>query len=342
VSVQIQFRRGTAASWASANPVLAEGELGVVLDTGRYKIGDGVTPWLSLPQHELSPDVIALTMTGTTDPGSVDPGTMVFFARSVAGRFLPRVIGPALQATFLQPFLARSAVRMLKPPGNATTAPTLLGYTAHTVVGTATARNVATTNVFTEAQRLGYVSAATAASLSSQRVAVAQVRVGDGAGRGGFFKICRWGISDAALVATARTFVGVTSATGAPTNVEPSTLTNSIGMGHGASDTTMRVYRGGSAAQSPIDLGANFPCNTVNTDLYEFALFAPPNSSDVYYEVTRLNTGHVATGLLLNSGGVALPSSATLLSYHVSWRSNNATAAAVGIDLVSDYVETDN
>jgi hypothetical protein len=45
----IQFRRGTDAQWAEADPVLRSGEPGYVLDTGLYKIGDGVTPWNNLP-----------------------------------------------------------------------------------------------------------------------------------------------------------------------------------------------------------------------------------------------------------------------------------------------------
>jgi hypothetical protein len=44
----IQARRGTAAAWASANPVLAAGEPGFVTDTGDVKYGDGVTAWNSL------------------------------------------------------------------------------------------------------------------------------------------------------------------------------------------------------------------------------------------------------------------------------------------------------
>lgn len=46
---QIQNRRGTAAQWTSANPVLAEGEIGVELDTNKFKAGDGETAWTSLP-----------------------------------------------------------------------------------------------------------------------------------------------------------------------------------------------------------------------------------------------------------------------------------------------------
>ena len=48
MSVRIQFRRDTAAEWTAANPVLAEGELGIELDTNFFKIGDGTTAWNSL------------------------------------------------------------------------------------------------------------------------------------------------------------------------------------------------------------------------------------------------------------------------------------------------------
>ena len=44
----IQIRRDTAANWASANPVLAQGELGVELDTNKFKIGNGSSAWSSL------------------------------------------------------------------------------------------------------------------------------------------------------------------------------------------------------------------------------------------------------------------------------------------------------
>lgn len=49
MAVQIQQRRDTAANWASANPVLAEGEVGWELDTGKAKLGNGVDDWATLP-----------------------------------------------------------------------------------------------------------------------------------------------------------------------------------------------------------------------------------------------------------------------------------------------------
>lgn len=43
-------RNDTADNWQSVNPVLATGEIGIVIDGAKgYKIGDGVTPWNDLP-----------------------------------------------------------------------------------------------------------------------------------------------------------------------------------------------------------------------------------------------------------------------------------------------------
>ena len=42
-------RRGTAAAWQSANPILANGEMGYESDTTWTKRGDGVHHWNDLP-----------------------------------------------------------------------------------------------------------------------------------------------------------------------------------------------------------------------------------------------------------------------------------------------------
>lgn len=48
MAVQIQLRRGTAAAWTSANPTLANGEIGIESDTNYFKIGNGLTAWTGL------------------------------------------------------------------------------------------------------------------------------------------------------------------------------------------------------------------------------------------------------------------------------------------------------
>lgn len=44
----IKLRRGTAAQWNSANPVLAAGEIGLETDTLRTKYGNGTSTWTAL------------------------------------------------------------------------------------------------------------------------------------------------------------------------------------------------------------------------------------------------------------------------------------------------------
>ncbi len=44
----MQQRRGTAAQWTSANPVLNAGEMGWESDTNKFKIGDGTNHWANL------------------------------------------------------------------------------------------------------------------------------------------------------------------------------------------------------------------------------------------------------------------------------------------------------
>ncbi|CAB4130348.1 Collagen triple helix repeat [uncultured Caudovirales phage] len=48
-NIQLQFRRGTAQEWTTANPVLAQGEMAIEQDTFKYKLGNGALAWNDLP-----------------------------------------------------------------------------------------------------------------------------------------------------------------------------------------------------------------------------------------------------------------------------------------------------
>lgn len=52
--IRFQLRRDTSANWATFNPVLADGEPAIERDTGRQKLGNGVTPWNSLPYASIN------------------------------------------------------------------------------------------------------------------------------------------------------------------------------------------------------------------------------------------------------------------------------------------------
>jgi len=67
----IQVKRGTAASWTSANTVLAAGEIGFETDTKKLKVGDGTTAWTSLGYTVTDGDISGVTAsTGLTGGGT--------------------------------------------------------------------------------------------------------------------------------------------------------------------------------------------------------------------------------------------------------------------------------
>ena len=283
-----------------------------------------------------SSTLATLTLPDTQNPAvpSSDYGTI--FIKKIAGRAMAAQIGPSGLDTALQANLGGNKVAMWMPPGGSTTAPGVFGMAALSATGTATARPVAVTNLLTRMTRLGYVSAATAGALAGAREAVAKYTTGAGPGLGGFFARYRFGVSDAATVAGARMFVGLDALTAAPTNIDPSTKVNCLGVGQIAASNNLHIIYGNATAKTPINLGANFPANT-NADAYELNLFAPP-AGGCYWQVRRLNTTFEATGFLPST---EIPI-ATQLLCHQLWRCNNATALAVGLDVCGIYIETDH
>lgn len=238
----------------------------------------------------------------------------------------------------VQPSLWRQKAALWNPPGNATTVPGVFGILAPVAIGTATARNVATTNLLTRMKRFGYVSAATAGAVAGHYSNKGQFTIGSSSDTlGGFFYAARFGISDASIVTSGRTFVGLSSSVAAATNVSPSTLLNSVGIGTDGG-TGLYLFFGGSAAQTPIPLTTLG--NITNTDAYEITLFAPVGSNNLFYKAERISDGVFIEGQVPGVYGTAYPSHTTLLS-HRAWRSNNAELVAVGIDIISFYIETD-
>lgn len=77
---QIQIRRGTAAQWTSANPVLGDGEWGLETDTGKTKMGLGSLAWNSLDYFmadELS-DIRSQTIIPVADIAARDAAELLY------------------------------------------------------------------------------------------------------------------------------------------------------------------------------------------------------------------------------------------------------------------------
>lgn len=289
-------------------------------------------------------DAAGLTvLNATSEPSTPASGYISVYGKTIAGGGFLKYMNAAGEDTLVQPHIGQDKVVWFTALGNATTAIQAWGSPALTVVGTATARNWASTSLVTRMKRLGYITTATTAGLLVQMYqGVAQYSVGNGSGLGGFFSVCRFNVSDAATVAGARMFVGMSSSVAAATNVEPNTLTNSVGVAALSTSSNLNIVYGGSASQTAIDLGVNFPANSLSVDAYELVLYAPSNVNNVVgYKVTRLGTSYVAEGTLTAATpGTQLPLNTTALAYRL-WRCNNATALACAMDFTSLYIGTD-
>jgi hypothetical protein len=60
MATRMQQRRGTAAQWTAANPILAAGEIGFETDTSKFKMGNGSSTWTALQYFANASELSAL------------------------------------------------------------------------------------------------------------------------------------------------------------------------------------------------------------------------------------------------------------------------------------------
>lgn len=276
-----------------------------------------------------------LIVADASAPAAPAAGRINLFGKALGGMSVPAFIGSAGAAAMVQGSFAQKRAAMWAAQGGTNIALTTYGGFAMGDTGTRTTRSMASTNMFTSTRRLGLVSAATAGATARQAGQTNVIWRGNAAGLGGFFFACRFGCSDAATVADARTFVGLCGSVIG--NVNPSTLLNMVGVGTDSGDANLSIMTNDAAGTATkVSLGANFPDHTLSTDMYELMLYAAPNASEISYQITRLNTGDVASGTLTTD----LPTATQFMAPMVH-RNNGTTALAVGIDFANLYIETD-
>ena len=60
MATRMQQRRGTAAQWTAANPILAAGEIGFETDTSKFKMGNGSSAWTALTYFANAAELAAI------------------------------------------------------------------------------------------------------------------------------------------------------------------------------------------------------------------------------------------------------------------------------------------
>ncbi len=275
-----------------------------------------------------------LTLLDNASPSTPAAGSKLI-STVAAGRSMPTMVDMRGEQTRLQLALHARSFCLMRPSAAGTT-PSVIGLSASTS-GTAASRQRANTNALRRLSRMAYTTGAVAGTVAEWRATAAQVTTGSGT-TGGFWFSSTSAASDAAAVAGVRGFCGLAAAVAA-TNVEPSTLTNCIGIAQLSTDTTqMYLVYGGAVAQTPIALGTSFaPYNAAVSSTtgnpFVLELWSPRTQVEVvHYQVTNLHNGAVASGTLST-----VPLSSQMLSPKI-WRCNNATALDAAFDIAEFFL----
>jgi hypothetical protein len=325
VAIQIQVKRGVLAN----RPALASGEFYWATDTNQLFVGP--TPTLVNSSGGSVPN--PLQIAAIADPAAPPANNLDFYCKNIAGRIMPKWIGPSGVDTPFQAFIGFNGIRQLAPAGG-TSATTVAqafgcGYTA--VASTFASPTPATGSLLSRTLRWTQATSTTAGTIASLRLNTVQCSL-----ETGFFYVVRFFISGT-IQSGQRHFVGLWDSSSAATNVDPKADTTraKLGVGYNVNTGNWALINNTSGVSPTVlDLGSSFPLNT--TDLLELVLFSKPGDTQVSYRITNCTSSAQTSGALTTN----LPASTVMLDPQI-WVTNNATAAASTMGINKVYLETD-
>ncbi len=214
---------------------------------------------------------------------------------------------------------------LLTVPPNSTS-PGGFGAAAPSPQGGTAARTITNASLITSRPRMAYTATSSTTAISGLRGASGTfLLVRQSGGVGGFRFEIVVSLEDGATVSSHRRFAGLWSNNGAPTDVNPSTLTDIIGLGYDSADTQVQImHNDGSGAATKVALGASFPKPTTSSQTAYRLVLESTTVGQVNYSVEELVGGATASGTLSTN----LPTVA--LNWH-SWASAGGTATAIGM-----------
>lgn len=179
--------------------------------------------------------------------------------------------------------------------------------------------------------KIGYRNATGSGTIGGLRVNVTQWALGQGT-FGGFELRVRFGVQNGNNNCIG--FVGLRDTSAFPSlSTNPSTLTNIIGVGWGAGQTTMRViHNDASGTATMIDLGASFPNDVYETHIFDLKIAANVNGT-VLVSITNTSTNTTVENTLTAD----LPS---VFLCPILWVSANSGTTAA-LDLFNLEIEAD-
>ena len=287
----------------------------------------------------LSSDAGEITFPNVASPAAAPSGAVNLFGLGYANTPHPAFRGPLdVSPLPLQQMLSEGNFNQWSPATG--TGASVWGWPASSAAGTATAATTTTGSRRARMRRIEYlVTTAATTAVAYWRINSAQVSINGGnAWEGGFRAVMHGGPSTGCTNASHRFFMGV-SDTITPTDAEPSSILRTAGIGYDAADTQVQfMTNDNSGTATKIALGASFPKpNADRAFTYRLRLYAPPGTTRrLYYEVTYLETGAVATGVVTTD----LPAVGDMLG-PVIYSSVGGVSAVTGIAVGTQTFQTE-
>ena len=79
MAIRIQIRRGTFEEWTASDPILAQGEVGLEIDTNKIKMGNGVDRWTQLRYSTIN----SIGDISNVDTSSLLDGSLLVYDSSI-------------------------------------------------------------------------------------------------------------------------------------------------------------------------------------------------------------------------------------------------------------------
>lgn len=278
-------------------------------------------------------DANGINLPAKTSTVSAPASGLNLFNRKRANRNILRALDPSGIEIGMQSAFYSNTIHMWLPSSGTTVSAAISDTWTARNAGTGAAQahpTRASTNAITSMKRATFGTGTTATGSSGIQSTNFVTWRGNAAGLGGFFFHARFAVET--LSTDLRVMIGLSALSGALAG-EPSVQNNTIALCKDSTDTQWQIVtRGTTTTKTSTGVTVN------NTDILDFFMFMPPNSSTLAVELINATTG---VSLYSNDSITAnLPAATQFMYAHAQVMSVTGTTAKL-LALNKMYIETD-
>lgn len=275
-------------------------------------------------------------------PSAPAADELYLYGRKMAGRMVPKWRSPSGIDTPVQAALWGNAVALYLPNTGTTLGINLgLPWTAGGTVSHPTPATTAPA-VVNQMKRTRFANVVTTTNqvlgVGAFASGVQQFWRGNAAGLGGFFFYARF-IVELWPAATVRLFCGLSASTTAVV-ASDTVVNNTVGVWHDTTEAATVLSLVTRDTTTTTKAGITLTGALAAGQAFDFYMFAPPNSSTIYYRLDDINAG---TTLVDSSTTTTLPANTAFMGpqCHMSNGTANITVTTTAIGINRIYVESD-